>query len=171
MPMDKIAVFLKEKTSKVVAQPTKALIAGYEIDLFISHHQATGADSATLLRFRLGQEGLFVLVDQMMSQITEQSMLDGVERSAGIIFLLTKGVTARLFCQMELRKAMELARPLVFVHEADTRVAGFAEIYDMKAETPADLQGLFNSIESIPFRRREYECEATVLDIKRRLLP
>ena len=171
VPMDKIAVFLKEKTSKVVALPTKALIAGYENDLFISHHQATGADLATSLRFRLGQVGLYVLVDQMMSQITVQSMLDGVERSAGIVFLLTKGATARQFCQMELLKAVELPRPIVFAHEADTRVAGFAEIYDMKAETPADLQGLFNSIESIPFRRREYECEATVLDIKRRLLP
>ena len=106
-----------------------------------------------------------------MSQITEQSMLDGVKRSAGIIFLLTKGATARPFCQMELRKAVELARPIVFVHEADTRMAGFAEIYDMKAEAPPDLQGLFNSIESIPFRTREYECEATVLEIKRRLLP
>ena len=106
-----------------------------------------------------------------MSQTTELSMLDGVERSAGIIFLLTKGATARPFCQMELRKAVELARPIVFVHEADTRMAGFAEIYDMKAETPADFQGLFNSIESIPFRRREYECEVTVLEIKRRLLP
>ena len=50
-------------------------------------------------------------------------------------------------------------------------MAGFAEIYDMKAEAPPDLQGLFNSIESIPFRRREYECEATVLEIKRRVLP
>ena len=57
--MDKVAVFLKEKTSKVVALPTKALIAGYENDLFISHHQATGADLATLLRFRLGQVGLW----------------------------------------------------------------------------------------------------------------
>ena len=63
VPMDKIAAFLKEKTSKVVAQPTKALIAGYEIDLFISHHQATGADWATLLRFRLGQVGLYVVAD------------------------------------------------------------------------------------------------------------
>ena len=59
VPMDKTAAFLKEKTSKVVALPTKVLIAGYENDLFISYHLATGADLATLLRFRLGQVGLW----------------------------------------------------------------------------------------------------------------
>ena len=39
--------------------------------------------------------------------------------SAGVILLLTKGVLARPFCQLEVRKALELKRPLLLVHEAD----------------------------------------------------
>ena len=69
--------------------------------------------------------------------------------SAGVILLLTKGVLARPFCQLEVRKALELKRPLLLVHEADLRKPGFAEIYEIKAEAPASLQELFSTNESI----------------------
>jgi hypothetical protein len=141
----------------------------FKHDLFISYYQITGGDVAATLRFRLEKQQLSVLMDQAMAQINTTSMEKGVEESMGVILLLTKGVLSRPFCQMEIRKALALKKRVVMVHEPEPRMPGFAEIYEMKQEAPLDLQVLFDQIESIPYRRRDFEVDGMVKQICARL--
>ena len=83
-------------------------------------------------------------------------MLKGIEESAAFILFLSLGVLQRPYCQLEIRHALALKKPIVLLHEADARYGGF----DFRAahdEAPTDLQELLDSNESLPFRRRGYE--------------
>jgi hypothetical protein len=67
------------------------------------------------------------------------------------------------------RTAIQLNKPILFVHETNAKHAGFAEIFSIKAKTPTDLQYLFNTIESIGFERRSYLLEGIMKELIRRI--
>ena len=48
-------------------------------------------------------------------------MLKGIEDSAAFILFLSTDVLNRPYCQMEIRHAVALKKPLVLVHESDVR--------------------------------------------------
>ena len=83
-------------------------------------------------------------------------MLSGIEESAAFVLFLSAGVLSRPYCQMEIRAAVRLKKPVVLLHEADARYNAF----DFRAayeEAEPDLKELLDSHESLPFRRRGYE--------------
>jgi hypothetical protein len=83
-------------------------------------------------------------------------MKEGVANTAVFILFLSAGVLTRPFCQMEIREAMSLSKPMLLIHEADPRFGTF----DFGAEgaaAPEDIRELLYSHESMPFRRRGYE--------------
>ena len=43
-------------------------------------------------------------------------MLKGIEQASAFILFLSLGVLQRPYCQMEIRKALELKMPIVMVH-------------------------------------------------------
>jgi hypothetical protein len=55
--------------------------------------------------------------------------------------------------QCELRIAIKLQKPILFVHETNSKHLGFAEIYDLKGNTPEDLNFLSDKIEFMGFER------------------
>ena len=49
--------------------------------------------------------------------LTKEGMLNGVAESAACIIFLSAGVLLRPYCQMEIRHALELKKPIVLLHE------------------------------------------------------
>ena len=93
--------------------------------------------------------------DNRASDLTKEGMLKGIEQAAAFILFLSQGVLQRPYCQMEIRHALALKKPMVLLHESDARYGGF----DFRAaheEAPHDLQQLLDNNESLPFRRRGY---------------
>jgi hypothetical protein len=73
--------------------------------------------------------------------------------------LLPASCFKRPFVEFEIRTAVDLGKPIILVHETDTRHGAF-DFATEKAATAADLQHLLDDIESIPFRRKSYERSA-----------
>lgn len=55
---------------------------------------------------------------------TEEGMVDGVTGSCVLVLLLTRGVLARPFCQLEIRTALKNNVPVLLLHETDPRHGG-----------------------------------------------
>ena len=55
--------------------------------------------------------------DNRANDLTKEGMLKGIEQAAAFILFLSSGVLSRPYCQMEIRHALALKRPIVLVHE------------------------------------------------------
>ena len=100
--------------------------------------------------------GFKVWYDNRADDLTKEGMLKGIEEAAAFVLFLSQGVLQRPYCQMEIRHALALKKPMVLLHESDIRHGGF----DFRAaheEAANDLKQLLDSNESLPFRRRGYE--------------
>ena len=125
--------------------------------------------------------GVQVWYDNRADDLTKEGMLKGIEQAAAFVLFLSTGVLERPYCQMEIRHALALKKPMVLIHgeecmprlwpmsteithfafpsiesESDARHGGF----DFRAaheQAPADLRELLDNTESLPFRRRGYE--------------
>ena len=49
--------------------------------------------------------------------LTKEGMLKGIADSAAFILFLSTGVLNRPYCQMEIRQALALEKPMVLLHE------------------------------------------------------
>jgi hypothetical protein len=58
--------------------------------------------------------------------------------------------------QFEIREAIALKKPMVLVHESDTRFGAF-DFEGERNAAPKDLQSLLDQHEPLPFRRRGFE--------------
>ena len=57
-----------------------------------------------------------VWYDNRASDLTKEGMLRGIEQAAAFILFLSSDVLQRPYCQMEIRHAVALRKPLVLVH-------------------------------------------------------
>eukprot|EP00935_MAST-01C_sp_MAST-1C-sp1_P000566 g566.t1 len=97
-----------------------------------------------------------VWYDNRADDLTKEGMLKGIEEAAAFVLFLSIGVLERPYCQMEIRHALALKKPIVLVHEADIRHGGF-DFRAAHAAADLDLQEMLDNNESLPFRRRGYE--------------
>ena len=58
--------------------------------------------------------------DNRASDLTKEGMLKGIERAAAFILFLSLGVLQRPYCQMEIRHAVSLDKPMVLLSTAKT---------------------------------------------------
>ena len=63
-----------------------------------------------------------VWYDNRASDLTKEGMLQGIERAAAFILFLSADVLNRPYCQMEIRHALALKKPLVLLHGECERV-------------------------------------------------
>ena len=63
-----------------------------------------------------------VWYDNRASDLTKEGMLQGIERAAAFILFLSADVLKRSYCQMEIRHALALKKPLVLLHGECERV-------------------------------------------------
>ena len=54
--------------------------------------------------------------DNRAEDLTKEGMLKGIEEAAAFIIFLSLGVLQRPYCQMEIRHALALKKPMVLVH-------------------------------------------------------
>ena len=54
--------------------------------------------------------------DNRADDLTKEGMLKGIEQSASFILFLSSGVLERPYCQLEIRHAMALKKPIVLLH-------------------------------------------------------
>ena len=63
-----------------------------------------------------------VWYDNRADDLTKEGMLKGIEDAAAFILFLSSGVLERPYCQMEIRHALALKKPVVLLHgERDER--------------------------------------------------
>ena len=54
--------------------------------------------------------------DNRADNLTKEGMLNGIEQAAAFILFLSVGVLDRPYCQLEIRHAMALKKPIVLLH-------------------------------------------------------
>ena len=59
-----------------------------------------------------------VWYDNRASDLTKEGMLKGIEQAAAFILFLSVDVLQRPYCQMEIRHALALKKPMVLLHGA-----------------------------------------------------
>ena len=93
---------------------------------FISHYQGNGGPRAMTIKYAVeaAVPGGRVWLDQDEHDKTEAGMVAGVTGSRVFVLLLTRGVLSRPWVRMEVRKALELRKPIVLVKESDERHGG-----------------------------------------------
>ncbi|CAK9016281.1 Voltage-dependent calcium channel subunit alpha-2/delta-2 (Voltage-gated calcium channel subunit alpha-2/delta-2) [Cleaved into: Voltage-dependent calcium channel subunit alpha-2-2, partial [Durusdinium trenchii] len=97
-------------------------------DVFLSHSQGTAKDKARSLLLQLEVKGFRVWFDQhdpMHVDVTPRGMRKGVENSAVFLIFLTSDYFTRDFCRFELDVALEESKPIILVHETDSRLHAF----------------------------------------------
>ena len=59
---------------------------------------------------------LQVWYDNRADDLTKEGMLKGIEQAAAFVLFLSQGVLERPYCQMEIRHALDLKKPVVLLH-------------------------------------------------------
>ena len=54
--------------------------------------------------------------DNRAEDLTKEGMLKGIESSAAFVLFLSTGVLERPYCQLEIRHALALKKPVILVH-------------------------------------------------------
>ena len=57
-----------------------------------------------------------VWYDNRAEDLTKEGMLKGIEEAAAFVLFLSTGVLTRPYCQMEIRHALALKKPVVLIH-------------------------------------------------------
>lgn len=57
-----------------------------------------------------------VWYDNRADDLTKEGMLKGIEQAAAFVLFLSTGVLERPYCQMEIRHALVLEKPIVLLH-------------------------------------------------------
>lgn len=112
-----------------------------------------------VLSLELQNRGTRVWYDNKAKQVTEAGMKEGVANSAIFLLFLSAGCLQRDFVQLEIREAIRLEKPVMLLHETDTRHGAF-NFQEELAQAPEDIQEVVRNTESLPWRRRGYEREA-----------
>ena len=57
-----------------------------------------------------------VWYDNRADDLTKEGMLKGIEQAVAFVLFLSQGVLERPYCQMEIRHALALEKPIVLLH-------------------------------------------------------
>ena len=72
-----------------------------------------------------------VWYDNRADDLTKEGMLKGIEQAAAFVLFLSQGVLERPYCQMEIRHALALKKPVVLLHgESEHEMSPMHDRYD-----------------------------------------
>ena len=57
-----------------------------------------------------------VWYDNRANDLTKEGMLKGIEEASAFVLFLSEGVLTRPYCQLEIRHALALKKPMVLLH-------------------------------------------------------
>ena len=72
--------------------------------------------SPSAIYLELERMGFKVWYDNRADDLTKEGMLKGIEQAAAFVLFLSQGVLQRPYCQMEIRHALALKKPIVLLH-------------------------------------------------------
>lgn len=125
-------------------------------DLFLSHLQRNAQDAVISMRLFLKQAHptlrCFVDMEVDMEGDLEQTLRQGVASSKAFLFFITDGALSSVWCQKEVRWAVEMQKPIILVRETDARHGGL-EMNTFLEQVPQDLVHLFRNSMAIPWHR------------------
>ena len=82
---------------------------------------------------------MHIRYDNRADDLTKEGMRQGIETAAVFLLFLSKSVLERPFCQFEIREAVALKKPMLLIHESDSRFGAF-DFGSAGATAPADLK-------------------------------
>jgi len=97
---------------------------------------------------------------------TEAAMLNGVRGGTAFLLFLTRDTLTRPYCAMECRAALAIKKPVVIVHEPDSRWGG-AELAEIQDSAPEDLAAMLDTVPIVQHRRKPEERRLMMADIFR----
>ena len=71
---------------------------------------------ANAIYLELERMGFKAWYDNRADDLTKEGMLKGIERAAAFILFLSSGVLQRPYCQLEIRHAVALKKPIILLH-------------------------------------------------------
>ena len=77
---------------------------------------------ANAIYLELERMGFKAWYDNRADDLTKEGMLKGIERAAAFILFLSSGVLQRPYCQLEIRHAVALKKPIILLHGALSEV-------------------------------------------------
>lgn len=96
-----------------------ALLRGtHKYAYFLSHYQRNGGAQMQSLKEFLEKRGLTCWLDKNETPNLE-GMMQGIADSAVFLLYLTRGVLKRDWCRVELRRALELGKPILLLAETE----------------------------------------------------
>ncbi|KAJ3376316.1 hypothetical protein HDU84_000378, partial [Entophlyctis sp. JEL0112] len=120
-----LQVFFDRNQETVSEKPLVS--SEFKYHIFLSYFQKEAMDACMGLYHRLNGQGLKVWFDQIyQDNLNADAMKRGVEESKVYLLFLTKSVFSSTYVKMELKRAVDLKREILFVHEEDQRLPGFA---------------------------------------------
>ena len=135
---------------------------------FISHYQATGGNQANVMCLELQKRGFKVWYDNKMKNLTADGMKEGVRNSAVFVLFMSKGVFMRPYVKLEVLEALNSGKPIILVHETDTRFGSFAfqgeDVLDEEYKKIVH-ELLLQEYESIGWERRDFKLAAVLTRI------
>ena len=72
--------------------------------------------SPSAIYLELERMGFSVWYDNRADDLTKEGMLKGIEQAAVLILFLSVDVLNRPYCQMEIRHALALKKPVILLH-------------------------------------------------------
>ena len=97
---------------------------------------------------------------------TEAAMLNGVRGATAFLLFLTRDTLKRPYCAMECRAALAIKKPIVIVHEPDSRWGG-AELAEIQDSAPEDLAAMLDTVPIVQHRRKPEERRLMMADVFR----
>ena len=97
--------------------PSPAVAPSARTHVFLSNAQWSGGDQCLLLRDALCARGLRVWLDQD-NEPTATGMEEGIAGAGCVVLFLSSGYFSRPAVQREVKRAVELRKPLLLVHDA-----------------------------------------------------
>ena len=82
---------------------------------------------------------MHIRYDNRADDLTKEGMRQGIETAAVFLLFLSKSVLERPFCQFEIREAVALKKPMLLIHESDSRFGAF-DFGSAGATAPTDLK-------------------------------
>ena len=71
--------------------------------------------------------------DNRADDLTKEGMLKGIEQASAFVLFLSSGVLQRPYCQMEIRHALALKKPVVLLH------GEYQKEHEMRVPVPSRL--------------------------------
>ena len=137
---------------------------------FISHKQSTAADMAGLIAEKLERRGLEVWFDMnTVGNLAQAEMKSGIAESKCYILLLTRDVFKSASVCMEFATAKKMKKPILFIHETQTNLPGFAPFEEYLESIPNFGKTDLKKTESLPFQRRKFLADPFLEELIERI--